>query len=41
MVTTEASEEMRTKANELGARFLIAKPFTPESFKEKLDPYLN
>ncbi|WP_456406105.1 response regulator [Thiolapillus sp.] len=40
-VTTEASEEMRNKATELGARFLIAKPFTPESFKEKLDPYLN
>ncbi len=40
-VTTEASEEMRNKAAELGARFLIAKPFTPESFREKLSPYLN
>ncbi len=40
-VTTEASEEMRAKASELGARFLIAKPFTPETFQEKLGPYLN
>jgi len=40
-VTTEASEEMRKRAEELGARFLIAKPFTPETFKEKLGPYLN
>ncbi len=40
-VTTEASEEMRSRAEELGAHFLIAKPFTPESFQEKLDPYIN
>ena len=40
-VTTEASEEMRNRASELGARFLIAKPFTPESFREKLGSYLN
>ena len=40
-VTTEASEEMRERAAELGANFLIAKPFTPESFQEKLNPYIN
>ncbi len=40
-VTTEASEEMRNKAKELGARFLIAKPFTPESFSETLGPYIK
>jgi len=40
-VTTEATEEMRNKASELGARFLIAKPFTPDTFQEKLGPYLG
>ena len=40
-VTTEATEEMKGKATEMGARFLIAKPFTPASFKEALDPYIQ
>ena len=40
-VTTEGTDAMREKAEELGARFLIAKPFTPDSFKEALDKYLN
>ena len=40
-VTTEATSEMLTKASDLGADFLIAKPFTPESFQKKLDQYLN
>jgi two-component system chemotaxis response regulator CheY len=40
-VTTEATPEMKDKATEMGARFLIAKPFTPDSFKEALDPYIN
>ena len=40
-VTTEATTEMKDKATEMGARFLIAKPFTPESFKEALDPYIK
>ncbi len=40
-VTTEATEEMRNKASELGARFLIAKPFTPDTFREKLSPYIH
>jgi two-component system chemotaxis response regulator CheY len=40
-VTTEATEAMREKASELGARFLISKPFTPESFKAELDKYIH
>lgn len=40
-VTTEATGEMREKAKEAGARFLIAKPFTEDSFREALDPILN
>jgi len=40
-VTTEATQEMKDKATEMGARFLIAKPFTPDSFKQALDPYIN
>ncbi len=40
-VTTEGSDAMREKATELGARFLITKPFTPESFKAELDQYLD
>lgn len=40
-VTTEATPEMKEKATEMGARFLIAKPFTPDSFKEALSPYIR
>jgi two-component system chemotaxis response regulator CheY len=39
-VTSEGSDEMRAIAAEAGAAFLIAKPFTPESFREALEPYL-
>ncbi len=35
-VTSEGSEEMRTRATQSGAAFLIAKPFTPEAFEEAL-----
>lgn len=35
-VTSEGSEEMRARATATGASFLIAKPFTPESFDEVL-----
>jgi len=35
-VTSEGSEEMRALASNAGALFLIAKPFTPESFAEAL-----
>jgi len=38
-VTTEASEEMRTRAREAGAKFLVSKPFTEESIKAALRPF--
>jgi two-component system chemotaxis response regulator CheY len=40
-VTTEATPEMRQRATAAGARFLISKPFTPESFKEILGPHIK
>jgi two-component system chemotaxis response regulator CheY len=39
-VTSEGSPEMREKAANAGALFLIAKPFTEESFREALDRVL-
>lgn len=35
-VTTEATPPMRDKANQLGADFLISKPFTPQDFEDAL-----
>lgn len=35
-VTSESTAEMRALAEEAGAKFLIAKPFTPESFQDVL-----
>jgi two-component system chemotaxis response regulator CheY len=40
-VTSEGSPEMREKAQAAGALFLIAKPFTPETFQEALEPVLG
>jgi two-component system chemotaxis response regulator CheY len=40
-VTTEGSPEMRQRAADAGAAFLIAKPFTPETFREMLEPVLS
>ena len=40
-VTSEGSPEMRERAQNAGALFLIAKPFTPESFREALEPVLG
>jgi two-component system chemotaxis response regulator CheY len=40
-VTTEATPDMRTRASGAGAKFLISKPFTPESFKEALGPHIK
>ena len=40
-VTTEATPKMRQTAEDLGARFLIAKPFTVQSFNDALDTYLG
>lgn len=40
-VTTEATVDMRTRATAAGAKFLISKPFTPESFKEALGAHIH
>jgi two-component system chemotaxis response regulator CheY len=39
-VTSEGSEDMRARAMAAGALFLIAKPFTAETFSEALDGVL-
>ena len=39
-VTTETSDKMRNLAEDAGAQFLIGKPFTADSFQEKLGPIL-
>ena len=36
-VTSEGSEEMRGRAADAGALFLIAKPFTADTFSDALD----
>jgi two-component system chemotaxis response regulator CheY len=40
-VTSESSDEIRRAAEAAGALFVITKPFTPESFRDALDPYLG
>lgn len=40
-VTTEGTADMRALADEAGALFLIAKPFTPEQFESTLRPLLS
>ncbi len=40
-VTTESSPEMRQTAHSEGAAFLIAKPFTVETFETTLAPFLK
>ncbi|MFZ5889702.1 MAG: response regulator [Myxococcota bacterium] len=40
-VTTESTQEMQALANEAGALFLIAKPFTAEQFQAALKPFLG
>ncbi|MBK7543579.1 MAG: response regulator [Candidatus Competibacteraceae bacterium] len=40
-VTTESSAEMRAKASQAGAKFLITKPFTAEIFAKVLDAFLK
>lgn len=39
-VTSEGSEEMRAEAANAGAAFLIAKPFTADTFREVLGAYV-
>jgi len=40
-ITTESTKEMRQKATDAGAQFLIAKPFTLESFEKVLSTIMN
>jgi two-component system chemotaxis response regulator CheY len=40
-VTSEGTQDMRDRAKEAGAIFLIAKPFTAEHFQEALRPVLG
>ncbi len=40
-VTSEGSPDMVSRATAAGAMFVITKPFTAESFKEKLQPVLG
>lgn len=40
-ITTEATPDMRAKAMAAGAKFLISKPFTPESFQEHLSSHIR
>jgi two-component system chemotaxis response regulator CheY len=40
-VTTEGTVEMRNRATEAGASFLISKPFTADTFREVLEPVLG
>ncbi len=39
-VTSEGSTEMREQADAAGALFLIAKPFTADTFRDTIDPFL-
>lgn len=40
-ITTESSTEMRKIAKDAGAKFLLSKPFTVESFENALSTVLN
>ncbi len=40
-VTSEGTADMRNRASEAGALFLIAKPFTADTFKQALTPVLG
>jgi two-component system chemotaxis response regulator CheY len=41
MVTTESCDAMREQALQGGANGYVCKPFTPETFSQALDPYLD
>jgi two-component system chemotaxis response regulator CheY len=40
-VTSEGSDEMRGRAESAGASFLIAKPFTADTFRDALSEVLS
>src|ERR1700693_5049156 len=41
VITTEATADMRARAMGAGAKLLITKPFTPESFQEHLRAHIR
>jgi len=41
MVTTEGGGEMVNTAMELGANGYVCKPFTPESIRSALEPFVS
>ena len=40
-ITTESSGDRRVEAHQAGAQFLITKPFTPETVRAALEPFLH
>lgn len=40
-ITTEGTPDMRQKAVDAGANFLLEKPFTPEQMEATLNPFLS
>jgi len=40
-VTAQGSPEMRERARNAGANFLISKPFTPETFSDVLEKFMR
>ena len=40
-VTTEVTPDMRQRAVAAGAHFVVAKPFTPESFRDALGAFIR
>jgi len=40
-VTSECSPDMRKLAQQSGALFFITKPFTPDTFRNELDPVIG
>jgi two-component system, chemotaxis family, chemotaxis protein CheY len=41
VVTSQGSAEIRKQAMDEGALFVLLKPFTPDTFKDALDPVLQ
>lgn len=40
-VTAAATDDMRTRASSAGAKFVISRPFTAETFKAALAPHIH
>ena len=40
-ITSQATAVMRKQASDAGALFLISKPFSPDGFRDTLQPYLS